>query len=59
MRVVLSAWGADDMGVEMQHSFDMVELADARYNHWKKYIFDRITDGVSEECFFEHGFVPA
>ena len=57
--VVLSAWGADDVGVEMSYASEMTELVDARYDHWEKYIFNRIVDGVSKEWFFEHGFVPA
>lgn len=56
---VISAWGADDTGVEMQFSSAYPEYVDAIYDRWKKYIFDRVPDGVTREWFYEHGFYPA
>ena len=56
---IISVWGADDYGLEMQYSSAYPECVDAMYERWKKYIFDRVPDNVDKEWFFEHGFYPA
>ena len=57
--VRISAWGADDTGVEMHYQAGKYcETAYAIYRHWKEYIFDRIPDGVDMKWFYEHGFYP-
>ena len=53
------AWGADDTGVEMEYHSPFPEYVDAMYERWKKYIFDRVPDGITREWFYEHGFYPA
>lgn len=56
---IISAWGNDDYGMEMQYSSPYPECTDAMYERWKKYIFDRVPDHVNKEWFLEHGFYPA
>ena len=56
---IISAWGEDDTGVEMMYSHHAKEAVDAVYDRWKKYIFDRVPDGVTREWFYEHGFLNA
>ena len=55
----ISAFGADDTGVEMEFSYPTKGAVDAVYDRWKKYIFDRVPDGVTREWFYEHGFLNA
>ena len=56
----ICAWGADDTGVEMEYmAGDCPESAYSIYEHWKRYIFGRVPDGVNMEGFYEHGFYPA
>lgn len=55
---ILSAWGADDYGVEMKYSSAYPEYVDAMYDRWHKYIFERVPNGIDKEWFFEHGFYP-
>ncbi len=54
--VRISAFGADDMGVELYYTSSYPEEVYGRYNHWKKWIFDRVPDGVDVGWFYEHGF---
>lgn len=54
--VTLSAHGNDDFGVCMKFSSESYEQAYHIYSHWKKFIYDRIPDGVNVEWFYEHGF---
>lgn len=56
---IISAWGMDDYGLEMQFSSCYPEYVDAMYDRWKEYIFDRVPDHVNKEWFLEHGFYPA
>lgn len=56
---LISAWGADDTGVEMMFSHHDKEYVDSIYNRWKEYIFDRVPDGITREWFYEHGFHDA
>lgn len=56
----ISVWGADDTGVELEYeAYGDHTAAYAIYEHWKKYIFDRVPDNVDMEWFFERGFYPA
>lgn len=56
--VRISAWGKDDTGVELEYTTRSAETAYALYWHWKKYLFDKVPDGVDKEWFYEHGFCP-
>lgn len=56
--VKLSAWGADDTGVEIEcHASDMQDAAD-KYNALSK-VYDSVPDGCDRQWFFDHGFVRA
>lgn len=57
-RVRFSAYGADDFAVAMEHRTDSPEYAYSLFKWWKKWIFDRIPDGIDVEWFYEHGFYP-
>lgn len=57
--VKISACGADDTCVEMEFSYHFKEAVDSMYDHWKRYIFDRVPDGITREWFYEHGFYDA
>lgn len=57
--VRIRAWGYDDFGVELDYVTQSCECGYGRYNFWKKYIFDRVPDGVDKQWFYEHGFAPA
>ena len=57
--VKITAWGADDTGVEMEFTSHSKDAVDSIYDHWKEYIFDRVPDGVDREWFYEHGFYDA
>lgn len=55
--IKVNAWGMDDFGVEIEyHAYSRSHLMEMYY-HFKHYIYDKITDGVNLEWFFEHGFV--
>lgn len=54
--VIFSAYGADDFGMVMKFNSSSCECAHDVYQHWKKYIYDRVPDGVNVEWFYEHGF---
>ena len=55
----MSVWGADDTGIEMVYeAYTSPVMAYSIYERWKKYIFDRVPDGVDMEWFYEHGFYP-
>lgn len=56
--VKLSAWGADDTGVEIEcHASDFQDAAD-KYNALSK-VYDSVPDGCDRQWFFDHGFVRA
>lgn len=55
-RVIFSAFGNDDFGVCMKFNSTSCEQAHSIFKHWKRFIFDRIPDGVNVEWFYEHGF---
>lgn len=55
-RVTLSAFGKDDFGVCMKHASENCGYEHGLYKHWKKYIYDRVPDGVDVNWFYEHGF---
>lgn len=52
----ISAFGADDTGVCLEYHTSFQENAIHMYNHWKKWVYDKVPDGCSMEWFFEHGF---
>lgn len=54
--VKISATGYDDTFVELEQHTSTFDSALALFYHWKRYIFDRVADGVSMEWFYEHGF---
>jgi len=54
----VSAWGADDTGVELEYHGSPTAVK-GMYEHWKKYIYNRVPDGITREWFFEHGFYYA
>ena len=53
----VSAWGADDFGVEINFSANNKKTLMELYSHMKHYIYDEISDGVNLEWFYKHGFV--
>lgn len=55
-KVIFSAYGYDDFGVCMRFSSTSCEQTHSVFKHWKRFIFDRIPDGVNVEWFYEHGF---
>lgn len=56
--IKLSAWGADDTGVEIEcHASDFQDAAD-KYNTLSK-VYDSVPDGCDRQWFFDHGFVRA
>lgn len=60
--VRMIATGADDTYVEMEYEEEGVyslHSLEFRYSHWKKYIFDKVPDGVNKQWFYEHGFNPS
>lgn len=57
--IKVHAWGADDFGVEIYYECYGPGHLTKMYKHFKHYIYDKITDGVNLEWFYEHGFVRA
>ena len=55
-RVIFSAYGLDDFGVCMRFNSTSYGQAHSVFKHWKRFIFDRIPDGVNVTWFYEHGF---
>ena len=55
--IKVNAWGMDDFGVEIEYVCYGEEHLIYMYNHFKHYIYDKITNGVNLEWFYEHGFV--
>lgn len=55
-RVIFSVFGEDDFGVCMHFNSTSMDQARYIFNSWKKYIFDRVPDGVNVTWFYEHGF---
>ena len=53
------AWGADDTGVEIEYTSRELAMVNGMYDHWKKYIYDKVPNGVNRTWFFEHGFYRA
>lgn len=54
--VRIGVFGADDFGIAMMYRSKYPEEIYGLYNHWKKWIFDRVPDGVDVGWFYEHGF---
>ena len=54
--VLFSVFGADDFGVCMKFRSTSCEQSHYVYRSWKRFILDRIPDGVDVEWFYEHGF---
>ena len=54
--VRIAVFGEDDFGVELSYTSEHPNVVYNLYNHWKKYIFDRVPDGVDLKWFYEHGF---
>lgn len=54
--IKVNAWGADDFGVEIEYNCYNEKHLIEMYNHFKYYIYDKITNGVNLEWFYEHGF---
>ena len=56
--IKLSAWGADDTGVEIEYK--ALDLPDA-VKQFKVLsdVFDSVPDGCNRQWFYDHGFVPA
>lgn len=56
--IKLSAWGADDTGVEIE--YDAVDLPDAvRQFGVLSDVFDSVPDECDRQWFLDHGFVRA
>ena len=55
--VKIVAMGDDDDGVELYYSASNPESLEYLYDHLKRYIYDRVPDGVDHEWFYEHGFL--
>ena len=57
--LILSVWGADDCGVEMQYTALDENDGKAKFDEWKK-IYDSIPEsGIDRDWFYERGFVRA
>lgn len=57
--VLITAYGADDFGVEFRHKTAVKEYAFGRYDFYKEFIFDKIPNEITKTWFFEHGFFPS
>ena len=55
----IMAWGADDTGVEIEYTSQELAMVNGIYDHWKRYIYDKVPNGVNRTWFFEHGFYRA
>lgn len=56
--VKLSAWGADDTGVEIEHTCQDYSDAVHKFAILSS-VFDYIPDEIDRAWFLDHGFVPA
>lgn len=56
--VKLSAWGADDTGVEIELGASDLAEANQKYQELEK-LFDTVPDGVNRKWFLDNGFTPA
>lgn len=56
--VLISAYGTDGFSVELKYETSYKSGALEIYNFWKRYIFNRIPNGITVEWFYEHGFIP-
>ena len=56
--ILLSAWGADDTGVEIYKHTPFRANAERMYTELSK-LFESVPDNIDREWFFNHGFVPA
>ena len=54
--VRIGVFGMDDFGIALSYNSKYPEEIYGLYNHWKKWIFDRVPDGVDVTWFYEHGF---
>lgn len=57
--VRICAWGNDDFGVEMDYEDKNYNNLVAKYNEWKENIFDKASNGVNKDWFFNQGFYNA
>lgn len=56
--VKLSAWGADDTGVEIEYDTSDYDDAVAHFATLEKF-YESIPDGVNRRWFLRNGFLPA
>lgn len=56
--IILSAWGADDTGVEISVNAEGVIDAEQKFNSLLE-LYHFVPDGVDRKWFFDHGFVRA
>lgn len=54
--VRIMVWGKDDFGLIMDYEDTNYDNLISKYAEWKKNIFDKITDGVNQQWFYERGF---